>query len=286
MQLNKLNKQVKPSLLELALSSNISEDMQRYIIRTCSSPFDIELFYSSIKNISPSILLNLTARADRKGWSEEARKFYSISKDSISSLEPSNRKQRLLSKLKITYEKLNRIEMAQISKPESFDYDIPQKGVHTLGLFNTYGGSWNHPHIKAVFKASKLCAAFDLDLALINFPKISYDELISEVKKEMRITSNNFLEELYSLERVTFFDKDIDELIVGKKVVTTAKPDLNKIILPDEKLCMIMGLGPKGLPKSYIKKASHHFELTGTNVSFETGTAMGAICSELSFRRI
>ena len=48
------------------------------------------------------------------------------------------------------------------------------------------------------------------------------------------------------------FEKDIDESLTGKKVVTTSNPDTNKTTLPGEKLCMVMGLGPKGLPKSYI----------------------------------
>ena len=44
---------------------------------------------------------------------------------------------------------------------------------------------------------------------------------------------------------------------------------------------MVMGLGPKGLPKSFVNKTSYHFELTGTNVALETGTAMGAISAHL-----
>ena len=47
---------------------------------------------------------------------------------------------------------------------------------------------------------------------------------------------------------------------------------------------MIMGLGPKGLPRSYLKKATYHFELTGSNIAFETGTAMGAISAVLSLK--
>ena len=42
-----------------------------------------------------------------------------------------------------------------------------------------------------------------------------------------------------------------------------------------------MGLGPKGLPKSFVSKVAYHFELTGSNVAFETGTAMGAISAHL-----
>ena len=164
----------------------------------------------------------------------------------------------------------------------TFTFDLAEKGNHTLGLFNTYGGNWNHPHFKAVYKASKLCAAFDLDLALIGFPAISSEKLVKEVNKEMRVTRNDFLSELLSLGRVVFFEKDIDESLTGKKVVTTSNPDTNKTTLPSEKLCMVMGLGPKGLPKSYINKSDYHFELTGLNVAFETGTAMGALSSELA----
>ena len=147
-----------------------------------------------------------------------------------------------------------------------------------------YGGSWNHPHFKAVHKASKLCAAFDLNLALIAFPQISSDKLIKEVRKEMQISSNDFLEALFSLERVNLFEKDIDESLVGKKILTTANPESSKLRFPDGKLCMIMGLGPKGLPKSYLKKSAYHFELTGSNIAFETGTAMGAISAVLSLK--
>ena len=92
----------------------------------------------------------------------------------------------------------------------------------------------------------------DKDLALIGFPAISSEKLVKEVNKEMRVTRNDFISELLSLERVVFFEKDIDESLTGKKVVTTSNPDTNKTTLPSEKLCMVMGLGPKGLPKSYI----------------------------------
>ena len=45
---------------------------------------------------------------------------------------------------------------------------------------------------------------------------------------------------------------------------------------------MIMGLGPKGLPKFYIDNSNYHFEITGSEVAFETGTAMGAIAGHLN----
>ena len=87
---------------------------------------------------------------------------------------------------------------------------------------------------------------------------------------------------MISNDRFRFFDKDIDEAWAGSKVVTTANPDASKLEMPSGKLCMIMGLGPQGLPKSYIDNSTHHFEITGKNIAFETGTAMGAIAGNLS----
>ncbi|SVD13621.1 uncharacterized protein METZ01_LOCUS366475, partial [marine metagenome] len=155
-------------------------------------------------------------------------------------------------------------------------------GNHTLGIYNTYGGNWNHPHYKAVFKASNICSAFDLNLALIGFPSIELDRLTKEIIKEMRLPNEGYLSQLISKDRFRFFDNDIDESWAGSKIVTTATPDSSKLEKPEGKLCMIMGLGPKGLPKSYIDKSNYHFEITGNGVAFETGTAMGAIAGHLS----
>ena len=104
---------------------------------------------------------------------------------------------------------------------------------------------------------------------------------MNEVKKEMRLPNEGYLSSLFSNQRVRFFDKDVDESWAGSKVATTANPDANKLELPDGRLCMIVGLGPKGLPKSFLKASNYHFELTGSNIAFETGTAMGSIAGHL-----
>jgi hypothetical protein len=158
---------------------------------------------------------------------------------------------------------------------------ISDSGKHTLGLYNTYGGNWNHPHYKAVFKAANLCSAFDLNMALIGFPEIDYERLVNEIKKEMRLPNEGYLSQLLSKNRVRFFEKDIDESWSGSKIVTTANPESTKLQIPEGKICMVMGLGPKGLPKSYMKKSKNHFEITGLDIAFETGTAMGAIAGHL-----
>jgi hypothetical protein len=50
---------------------------------------------------------------------------------------------------------------------------------------------------------------------------------------------------------------------------------------PLERLCLVMGLGKKGLPGSLLDKVDHHVELTGSGIPLETATAMGIIAREL-----
>ena len=279
-QLDKARIQTNPTVLSLALQSQNSEDILRYLVRICSTSSDLDEV-SSVSGTSPSIMLALTARADRKGFTNEANKFASNAKQLIDSLQSSDKKEKLLYKLKVTTDRLQGVDSPKSSKAVPELSEVAKSGKHTLGLLNTYGGKWNHPHFKAIHKAANLCSAFDLDLALIGFPKIESEKLMNEVKKEMRLPNEGYLSSLFSKQRVRFFDKDIDESWAGSKVATTANPDANKLELPDGRLCMIMGLGPKGLPKSFLKSSDYHFELTGSNIAFETGTAMGSIAGHL-----
>ena len=279
-QLDKARIQTNPTVLSLALQSQNSEDILRYLVRICSTSSDLDEV-ASVSGTSSSIMLALTARADRKGFTNEANKFASNAKQLIDSLQSSDKKEKLLYKLKVTTDRLQGVDSPKSSKAVPELSEVAKSGKHTLGLLNTYGGKWNHPHFKAIHKAANLCSAFDLDLALIGFPKIESEKLMNEVKKEMRLPNEGYLLSLFSKQRVRFFDKDIDESWAGSKVATTANPDANKLELPDGRLCMIMGLGPKGLPKSFLKSSDYHFELTGSNIAFETGTAMGSIAGHL-----
>ena len=279
-QLNKSGIQTEPTPLSLALQSPNTEDILKYLVRICSTSSDLNEI-AKVSASSPGLMLALTARADRKGFSKEAENFVDKAESLINSLKSSNKKDKLLQKLKQTKDRLH-VEDRGSPKSVSELPEIGKAGNHTLGLFNTYSGKWNHPHFKAIHKAAILCSAFDLDLALIGFPLIDKEKLIKEIKKEMRLPNEGYLSSLFSKNRVRFFETDIDESWAGSKVATTANPDANKISIPDGKLCMIMGLGPKGLPKTFLESSPHHFELTGSNVAFETGTAMGSIAGRLS----
>ena len=227
------------------------------------------------------ILIAIIAHSDRNKWHEDSQAYVLKAEKTLLAIPESNYKKKLEKKLRIAVDRLNIPVVKQTMPPVPLE-EISVQGKHTLGLYNTYGGNWNHPHFKAVFKASNLCSAFDLDLALIGFPEISTNELIKEIKKEMRLSNEGYISKLISNDRFRFFEKDIDELWAGSRVVTTASPDSSKLEMPSGKLCMVMGLGPKGLPKSYIENSNYHFEITGKDIAFETGTAMGAIAGNLS----
>ncbi|MEE3276905.1 MAG: DUF531 family protein, partial [Candidatus Thermoplasmatota archaeon] len=70
---------------------------------------------------------------------------------------------------------------------------------------------------------------------------------------------------------------------VGTLVATTPQP--TKPEPPDSfegRLCLLMGVGPQGLPGKLLKASKFHLELTGHSVELETATAMGVIAERLS----
>ena len=285
LQIAKSHKNSDSSILSKALEFADTQELFIYLVRVCSSVSDIEIFEDYIINFTTeeklTVLLSLTSRADRKNFKEKARELYSKAEEQYGQLQESENQAKFRKKLDLTLSRLEGIELSNPTKKVKNLEEISDKGNHTLALYNTYGGNWNHPHFKSIFKASNLCAAFDLDLALISFPQISSEKLVNEIKKEMRLPNEGYTKLLLDKNRVQFFEKEIDETWAGSIIATTANPDIAKSSLPEGRLCMVMGLGPKGLPKSFVSKAAYHFELTGSNIAFETGTAMGAISAHL-----
>jgi len=285
LQLFKSNKKGNLEALSKALECAENQDSFLYLVRVCSKQSDFALFEGYISELPANdkiaLLISLASRADRKNLKKLALKFCEKAEKQYALLPGFNKEAKLKAKLDLTRERLEVNCTSTKTKMISELSQIADKGNHTLAIYNTYGGNWNHPHFKSVFKASNLCAAFDLDLALINFPQISPGKLVNEIKKEMRLSNEGYIKLLIDKKRVQFFDNEIDEAWSGSVIATTANPDVTKFSLPNGRLCMVMGLGPKGLPKSFVSKALYHFELTGSNIAFETGTAMGAISAHL-----
>jgi hypothetical protein len=176
------------------------------------------------------------------------------------------------------------------------------KRRHILALYDTYEGSIKQVHLRAVARAAPLCYGFDLDLALIGFPEKDLDKLIEKTKKETNVgQGGRYLSMLHGEGRIhlikaskaeppTNWDK------VGLPVATTSKPDPGKAMHmsgavkiaekkhPRKVVCLIMGLGRQGLPRSLLSSVPLHLELTGKNVPLETATAMGIMVQQLSDR--
>ena len=287
LQLFKLNKNEGSKVLLKALQNADDQESLLYLVRVCSKKSDFILFQEHISDLPAddkvSLLISLTSRADRKKLKELAKQLYDKSEEQHSLLPESKIKMKLRAKLDLTLERLGVTQISKKSKVVKELSEVAETGNHTLALYNTYGGNWNHPHFKSIFKASNLCASFDLDLALINFPDIALEKLVKEIKKEMRLPNDGYIKLLIDKNRVKFFKKEIDESWSGTVVATTENPDYSKSSLPKGRLCMVMGLGPKGLPISFISKSKYNFELTGSNIGFETGTAMGAISAHLNY---
>ncbi len=163
-------------------------------------------------------------------------------------------------------------------------------GRLTLGLFNTYDTQKLHEiHRRSVARASALCYAFDINLALFGFPlPKKREEAIETIKGTTTIGGGEYIEVLADMQRLNFFDFPVRGFPpqLGTPVATTSKPHEKKLVTPrqirerlraGESILLIMGLGRRGLPKEILESVREHLELTGKSVSLETCTAMGVI---------
>ncbi len=176
------------------------------------------------------------------------------------------------------------LDKVETQKPRDITHSKGKR--HVLALFDGYEGGIKPTHIRAVARAAPLCVAYDLDLALLGFPTNDLQSFIKQVRADTNVgEGGRYLDQLISEKRITLIPcswKDAPGDYPALPVATTSKPDRNKTEIPTgEKLCMIMGLGKKGLPPSIITNAKYHLELTGRNIPLETCTAMGAIAERL-----
>ena len=175
----------------------------------------------------------------------------------------------------------------------------PHAPRQVLALYDTYEGGLKPVHFRMVARAAPLCIAYGLDLALMGFPVDDLDVLVEQVLADTNVgKGGRYLKELVKAGRVSLVrctqklpPKDWSEL--GMPVATTSRPAKDKVtnlekaleqarsLHPTERLCLVMGLGKKGLPRPLLDSVDHHLELTGRNIPLETATAMGIIAREL-----
>jgi hypothetical protein len=190
------------------------------------------------------------------------------------------------------------VEPAQSVDEGNGDAPIQSHKRHVLALYDTYEGGLKEVHLRAIARAAPLCHAFDLDLALMGFPASNVRALAGQAAAETNIgDGGRYLDQLVAAGRVqlvscTTRDPPSDWSAVGLPVATTSEPDPAKLVdlegalaaarsSGSGRVCLVMGLGKRGLPPSLLKSVRHHLELTGKRVSMETATAMGVMAERL-----
>jgi hypothetical protein len=173
----------------------------------------------------------------------------------------------------------------------------PVAARHVLALVDTYEGGLGEVHLRAVARAAPLCDAFGLDLALVGFPTDNLGALLKQAMAETSVgDGGRHIQDLVAgghVHLVHGTHRQMPDFAgIGYAVATTPDPDTRRALdfggclsaaraAGERRLIVLMGLGRKGLPASYLKAAPAHLELTGRNVSLETATAMGVIAERM-----
>jgi hypothetical protein len=167
-------------------------------------------------------------------------------------------------------------------------------GRLTLALYNSYDPvRLAEAHRRALARAAPIALAYDANLVILGFPLDRELRTPVEVARWLATTTSigkggELLIKLAEAGRFQVFELPKKGLPpqLGTVVATTSKPDENRRVDPawaagelaqGRSLCMLFGLGPKGLPKGTIDIARHHLDVTRKGVALETCTALGAV---------
>lgn len=172
-------------------------------------------------------------------------------------------------------------------------------GRATIGLYNSYDPhQFREPHRRALARAGALALAFDQNLATFGFPFPDGPSTSHEVADWVAETTSigedgKYLRELASSGRFQCFplpEKGFPPQL-GTVILTTSKPENSKVITSQEvvrmliggqSLCLLFGLGPKGVPRSVRTLTKVHLDISERGKSLETCTAMGAVSAVIA----
>jgi hypothetical protein len=167
-------------------------------------------------------------------------------------------------------------------------------GRLTLALYNSYDPvRLAEAHRRALARAAPVALAYEANLATLGFPFDRELRTPAEVAAWLATTTSvgkggELLEELAGAGRFGVFEmlKKGFPPQLGTVVATTSKADPARRVDPEwaarelahgNSLCMLFGLGPKGLPRDVIGFSRHHLDVTRKGVALETCTALGAV---------
>ena len=291
------NLTLEPTALELSLPLLKSVDFE--IVRTlcshASTSAEVRTLAETLDGDNEDAVryaVTLAGRADRTGDAEFARHLLEKATIQVDSLN-----ERTATRIKKNIakgfvhlgdqgraEELVLMHDSEVKIPQSNEEEVERRG-HTMALVGTYTGAVATPHLRALARAAGIAWGFGLDIALIGWPTKNLEELCERAQKESGTAGVNHLPALLTSQRIQLMSVE-DALSggAGHPIATTHQPVGGSVDLTtfDGNLCVFIGLGRQGLPKSLLDNCPDQFELTGIGASLETAVAMGAIAQRLA----
>ena len=291
------NLTLEPTALELSLPLLKSVDFE--IVRTlcshASTSAEVRTLAETLDGDNEDAIryaVTLAGRADRTGDAEFARHLLEKAAIQVDSLN-----ERTAARIKKNIakgfvhlgdqgraEELVLMHDSEVKIPQSNEEEVERRG-HTMALVGTYTGAVATPHLRALARAAGIAWGFGLDIALIGWPTKNLEELCERAQKESGTAGVNHLPALLTSQRIQLMS--VDDALSGRAghpIATTHQPVGGSVDLTtfDGNLCVFIGLGRQGLPKSLLDNCPDQFELTGIGASLETAVAMGAIAQRLA----
>lgn len=172
-------------------------------------------------------------------------------------------------------------------------------GRLTLGLYNSYDPvKFHEAHRRALARAGPIALAFDCNLTTFGFPFDPALKTPLEVARWLSTTTTigqqgQYLFQLAQTGRFSNFsyvDRGFPPQL-GTIIITTCHPKPRKavdaafvaqLLRQRQSVCLIFGLGKKGLPRKIFELGNYHLDITaGQGLSLETCTALGAVPSRI-----
>lgn len=243
--------------------------------------------------VQADALMTLGAQADRCGDPRLAGSAFEAAEEALKQVTGRDQ-DRLSRKLETARRRLAGVAGASPSPPPkgpkgSPDDLLPRTG-HALALCNTYTGGVKAAHFRAVARAAPLAAAFGLDLVLLGFP-VALDDLVARTARETRIGGRPWIVQLYETDRVHEAPRDpTDGRSLRERYIWVATSERASEerqvslegLVREGPVCMVMGIGPKGLPDRVLRACRGEYEITGGGIGLETATAMGILADRLA----
>lgn len=181
-------------------------------------------------------------------------------------------------------------------------------GRVTLGLYNSYDPVKFHEAMRrAAVRGGPLATGYGLHLALVGFPWKAFRDAGGAPLAS--VTPAAVAAALTERSSVGDGGSDLKQLAAsgglhvvsqrdppfgpqfGTLALATRRPDPARAVTLDslarrvrdgESFIVLVGLGPRGVPASVREASQLHVDVTGSQTSLETATAMGALCGRLS----